>query len=166
MIWVIALIAGIALGIWLAYDIGYSWGSYIGYPILLTMASTLVAMLIALFCSIEPVPVERAELINTTEIVAMEDGIAVKGYYRRVEAEGKFWVLIETDSGVHMTSYDADKTYIQYTNGAPRIETYTNKPISCFRTFLFTKHWFETTKYIIFVPNESEITDDFVVDLE
>lgn len=166
MLWIIALIIGIALGIYWAYEIGYSWGAYIGYPLMFVMLAVVVTLILGLLCSVGGIPTERTELIDTIDIVAMQDNLGSEGYYRRIESEGKYWVLTRTDKGLKMLDYQATQTYVQHTEELPRVEIYNVIPQDCVRTFLFTKEWFYTTEYIIYVPVDAEITEDFAVDLQ
>ena len=166
MLWIIALVIGIAVGIYWAYEIGYSWGAYIGYPLMFVMIALIVTLIIALFCCVGGIPTERTELIDTIDIVAMQDNLGSEGYYRRIESEGKYWVLTKTDKGLKMLGYHATQTYVQYTEELPRVETYRVIPRDCVRTFLFTKEWFNTIEYIIYVPEDAGIIEDFAVDLQ
>ena len=166
MLWIIAIIVGIGCGVYAAYDCRSSWVGYIGWPFLTTLLSLILAILIGLFGAIFPLEVEDRNLYNTTEILAMKDDLGTEGWYRHVEQEGKYWVLIDTDRGSKMISYDANKTYIQKTSGQPRVEAYECIPKRTFGTFLLTKAWFTTTEYIIYIPEDAEITNEFVVDLE
>lgn len=166
MIWFIGIIGGIILGIYYAYEMSDGCGGYILWPVLFSVLAFVIILIVALFSAIVPVPTANPTLVETTPIAAMADGIGAEGYYRRIETEGKFWVLIETDKGTQMVSYDANKTYIQTTKGSPRVETYRKEPLGCFRTFLFGRAWYTTTEYIIYVPDSADIANDFVVDLE
>ena len=166
MLWIIALVIGIAVGIYWAYEIGYSWAADIGWPILFVSFALLITIIMGVFCCIGGIPTERTELIDTIDIVAMQDNLGSEGYYRRIESEGKYWVLTKTDKGLKMLDYHATQTYIQYTEELPRVEIYRVIPQDCVRTFLFTKGWFYTTEYIIYVPKDAEITEDFAVDLQ
>lgn len=165
MLWIIALVIGIAAGIYYAYEVGWSWAAYIGWPILFVILALLITMTVGCLCSVG-IPVEKTELVDSINIVAMKDDIGIGGYYRHVESEGKYWVLTRTNKGLKMIDYDATQTYVQYTDEFPKVDTYKVIPKSCVRTFLFTKNWFETTEYIIYLPVTGKTTKEFVVDLQ
>lgn len=168
MFWILAILIGLAIGIWFAYDIGFSWTAYIGWPVLWVFLCLIVAMLFGLLFGVttHDVLTYDANLTNSTEIVAMNDNISVEGYRWYVNSDNKYYVLLDTDKGLRSESYDADKVYIKYTDGAPRIETYYNIPRTHFWTVMMTKGWYNYTNYVIYVPKDANITNDFTVDLE
>ena len=168
MYWILAILIGLALGIWVANDIGFSWVAYIGWPLVCIILCLLIAVLFGLLIGVTTPDALTYDtnLTNSTEIVAMNDNISVEGYRWYVNSDNKYYVLLDTDKGLLSESYDADKVYIKYTDGTPHIETYINAPRTHFWTVMMTKGWYNYTTYVIYVPEDANITNDFIVDLE
>ena len=115
------------------------------------------------------------EIVETTSIVAMRDNSAVEGHISGgifftsgyVDEKPVYTVLISTDKGLTSKNFQAEETYIRtIENGsAPRVEKleYRGNDSGVFFWTFFNDVKYE---YIIWVPADADIVDDYVVDLE
>lgn len=154
-----------------AYKYGFNAQDNILYPILFSLGSLFVAVVLFLgstaICSLFA-KVEYDTLVETKEITALNDDSAISGHFYLgsgyVNEKKRYYFFEETDKGKHMDSVDADSSYIiESDTEQPRIEVYPPKFKSKW-LYLFAME-FADTEYKIYIP-ENSITTEFKVDLE
>ena len=74
-------------------------------------------------------------------------------------------VIVKTENGLQTKTYKAKNTYIQFTDETPRVETIKYEAIG-FWNFFCGDGLLDATGYIIYIPTDSEIVNDYVIDLE
>jgi hypothetical protein len=67
--------------------------------------------------------------------------------------------------GLQTVVYKANVSYVQFTDDAPRVETVRSTATGAW-PWWFGQIWFEKTTYIIYIPQDASVTNDFVVDLQ
>lgn len=173
MIWWIFIIAGIALGIYLAADL---WMGCFGGTIFTALCGfigLLLALIICLIISCFDIPHLPAQPVETTEILALRDGSNIEGSMRGgifctsgyVDEEPVYTVLINTERGMKTEVYKAENTFIQFTDETPRVEKLVSEATG-FWNFFCGDGFLDTTEYIIYIPANSEVVSDYVIDLE
>lgn len=171
MIWVIAIIAVILFAIY--EDWWWSWGEAILLTGLLLIAALLLAFLICMLCSCFTSYSPHCTVIETTEIIAMHDGSEVNGRVGGgifcasgyIDEEPIYKVLIKTDKGLQTKTYKASESYVQFTNEIPRVETRRVEAIG-FWNFFCGDGFLDKHEYIIYIPEDSVVANDYVLDLQ
>lgn len=174
MIWIIALAL---VGIWIGYEIYHNpwWYDDILLYGLLIVCALLITFLFAALASTGVSEYGEPVVVEQTSIAAMKDNGAVEGHISGgifftsgyVDEKPVYTVLVKTDKGLTTKNYKAEETYIRYIEdgSAPRVEklelTSTDKAFKFWCGFNATKN-----EYIIWVPADADIADDFIVDLE
>lgn len=174
MIWWIFILIAIGIGIWVGIE-EYS----VGLGIATGLLSVLLALLASLLCclivsSCYKMPDNTpTNIVDTTEIIALHDGSNIEGHISGgifctsgyVDEKPVYTVLTKTDKGLKTKVYEADKTYIQFTKDKPKVETVVTEATG-FWNFFCGDGLLDTTGYIIYIPTNSEIVNDYVIDLE
>jgi hypothetical protein len=174
MIWIIALVIA---GVWIGYKIYNDpwWLDDIFLYGILIICFLLIAGIVIAGASTGVSEYGEPVVVEQTSIVAMRDNSAIEGHISGgifftsgyVDEKPVYTVLIKTDKGLTTKNYKAEETYIQYIEdgSAPRVET-----LEMTSTSKAFKFWcgFDPIKneYIIWVPADADIADDFIVDLE
>ena len=173
MIWWILIIAGIAFGIYYAVDLWMGCFGGVAFSLLCGFMGGVLALLTVLLISCCDIPHLPAQHVDSTEILALRDGTNINGTVHGhifctsgyVNEEPVYTVLINTDRGMQTKTYKASKTYIQFTDEAPRVETCVNEATG-FWNFFCGDGILDTVEYIIYIPADSEVVSDYVIDLE
>ncbi len=170
MIWIIAIIGVICIAV---FGDWWDWGE----TVLGTFFALLVALLLsgALCCLSECWVSYSSEstIEETVEIIAMHDGSSASGNMGggifcvsgTIDEKPVYKVLVETDKGLQTKTYKADETYVQFTDEAPRVEKHRVEAIG-FWNFFCWDGLLDKTEYIIYIPTDSVVANDFVLDLQ
>ena len=165
LFWIIPLITFIAVLIyWIFIEADALFGIAFGilFAILALFATLMFGYGIVGCCDTEWVET------NTTEIVALSDNVGVEGqvYLRRGYIEDKlsYYYIVDTQFGLKADSVSADKCYIKYTNDKPYMVTYKETIKNGFVRWAFGD--ISSTRYTIYLPEGSVITDYYEIDLE
>ena len=172
MIWWIVIIFAIGCGIWWAKET-YSIGSGVGVGFLVLLLGVILAFLLCLLIGAAEPPYAEPYTVQTTEIRALRDGTDIEGRFGGgifctsgyIDEEPVYTVLVNTDRGMKTEVYKAKNTYIQFTDEAPRVETCVCEAIG-FWNFFCGDGILDTLEYIIYIPTDSEVVCDYVIDLE
>lgn len=144
-----------------------SFAEYLFSTILGVVLSAFIAFLFAIIiCGIvifvEPATYS-AKTTQTYSITALSDNFSsyVGRYYTE---DGLYYsFLYQTDKGVTAKSIEADQSYIKNTDDAPYIEENKIRFKNPVLNFLLGP-W--STEYTIYIPEDSFIQENYVIDLE
>ena len=172
MIW--SIIPIIFIGVWILSSIQLESiieGLFAGF------AATLLA---AIFCFGTCVVVECAsdveyELAESKEISALVDNArfshTVSGsvflIQTRTDSTLKYsYMYYEDGRGYAFDEVNAKSCYINYTDGAPRLDIYHPYFTNSFVEWLLGFPVFANYEYIFYLPQDAEVIDSFVIDFE
>lgn len=144
-----------------------SFAEYLFSTILGVVLSAFIAFLFAIIiCGIvifvEPATYS-AKTTQTYSITALSDNFSsyVGRYYTE---DGLYYsFLYQTDKGITAKSIEADQSYIKNTDDAPYIEENKIRFKNPVLNFLLGP-W--STEYTIYIPEDSFIQENYVIDLE
>lgn len=144
-----------------------SFAEYLFSTILGVVLSAFIAFLFAIIiCGIvifvEPATYS-AKTTQTYSITALSDNFSsyVGCYYTE---DGLYYsFLYQTDKGITAKSIEADQSYIKNTDDAPYIEENKIRFKNPVLNFLLGP-W--STEYTIYIPEDSFIQENYVIDLE
>ena len=161
----LALVACIAF--WIEEQPGFFCGLFITL-----LVEFLVFLLSALVCcgvgACWTPHYAEPQLVSTTAITALKDGTSVEGefYYRRgyIDEKEVYTVLTKSDKGLRTIGYAADKTYICFDSANPRVEEYIYKDDSHCEFWTCMNN--DKTEYLIYIPEDAVLTDEYNIDLE
>lgn len=144
-----------------------SFAEYLFSTILGVVLSAFIAFLFAIIiCGIvifiEPATYS-AKTTQTYSITALSDNFSsyVGRYYTE---DGVYYsFLYQTDKGITAKSIEADQSYIKNTDDAPYIEENKIRFKNPVLNFLLGP-W--STEYTIYIPEDSFIQENYVIDLE
>ena len=144
-----------------------SFAEYLFSTILGVVLSAFIAFLFAIIiCGIvifvEPATYS-AKTTQTYSITALSDNFSsyVGRYYTE---DGLYYsFLYQTDKGIAAKSIEADQSYIKNTDDAPYIEENKIRFKNPVLNFLLGP-W--STEYTIYIPEDSFIQENYVIDLE
>lgn len=173
MIWWIFIIGAIALGVYFAIDLWMGCFGGTVFSLLCGFIGGALALVIVLTVSCCDVPRLPAQPVDSTEILALRDGANINGNVHGnifctsgyVKEMPVYTVLINTNRGMRTKTYEADKTYIQFTDGAPRVETCVSEATG-FWNFFCGDGVLDKVEYVIYIPTDSQVVSDYVIDLE
>ena len=170
MIWFIVIIIAVLVGIfgdwWDAFD---AW--LMGFVTL--VLGVLIALFICCICGAF-IPYEATpEVTATTPIQAMHDGSSIEGRLRggifctsgTIDEKPVYTVLVNTEKGLQTNTYKAEETYVRFTDDEPRVETHQYEATGFLNFFCGDGMW-DKTEYIIYIPTDSVVANDFVLDLQ
>lgn len=174
MIFFIAMLAGFIVGFVLEWR---EWGGYSGDCVLRGLIGVLLGLLAAFVIWIGCMFLPGADAVvvetHTTDIYALSDNSHLEGQTSgsiflvqgRVNEQLKYrYMYNEPDKGYGFNEVNASSSYINYTDGTPHIE---HRVIGCksavFR-WLFFDIWED--EYIIYLPHDAKVIDDYVIDFE
>jgi hypothetical protein len=168
----IVCVAGCTLGFGLN-----GWGDWTDWA-LGVIAGILVAILVcaiifgggwAIACCGERIEVSAEPI----EVISLKDNYGVEGYfyYRRgsVDSELEYVYLYETTKHgaavIAVDSIPANRCYIReiVEGEVPHIEVYHSRPKS---NFLYNTYGNISTEYILVIPTDGIVKDQYIVDLE
>lgn len=143
------------------------FAEYLFFTVLGVMLSALITFLFAIIiCGIvifvEPATYS-AKTTQTYSITALSDNFSsyVGRYYTE---DGLYYsFLYQTDKGITAKSIEADQSYIKNTDNAPYIEENKIRFKNPVLNFLLGP-W--STEYTIYIPEDSFIQENYVIDLE
>lgn len=143
------------------------FAEYLFSTVLGVMLSALITFLFAIIiCGIvifvEPATYS-AKTTQTYSITALSDNFSsyVGRYYTE---DGLYYsFLYQTDKGITAKSIEADQSYIKNTDDAPYIEENKIRFKNPVLNFLL-RPW--STEYTIYIPEDSFIQENYVIDLE
>ncbi len=170
MIWIIMIIVVILCAI---FGDWWDLGEAILYTGLLLIGALLLGAFICLLCGCWTSYSPHCTVVETTEIIAMHDGSEVNGTFSGgifcasgyIDEKPVYKVLVKTDRGLQTTTYKASESYVQFTDETPRVEKQRIEAIGFWNFFcgdgVLDKH-----EYIIYIPKDSVVANDFVLDLE
>ena len=168
MIWIISgIIIGIAVGVWVVYDI--DGGFVIGCISAILMGILgLVAGIIGMGITTAIAETEADKTwvtVKETAIYSLKDNLATEGDFflgtGNIEGELHYYYVAESDLGYTVEKVDADATYIKYKDEKPFIE----KQESVYTNWFIRNATCPSTRYIIHCP-ENTIQKQYIVDLE
>lgn len=143
------------------------FAEYLFSTVLGVMLSALITFLfVIIICGIvifvEPATYS-AKTTQTYSITALSDNFSsyVGRYYTEDELYYSF--LYQTDKGITAKSIEADQSYIKNTDDAPYIEENKIRFKNPVLNFLLGP-W--STEYTIYIPEDSFIQENYVIDLE
>lgn len=174
MIWFLWILAAIIVPIVYVYN---EWWFDLGDVMLVLLCVFLVGLLVMLPATLigeacaEWSP--HSTVIEAVEIQALRDGANIDGAFGGnvfcargyIKEKPVYTVLIKTPRGLKTVTYDADKTFVQYTDETPRVEAHRVEAIG-FWNFFLGDGFLDKTEYVIFIPSDSQVADDYVIDLE
>jgi hypothetical protein len=166
LFWIIPLITFVAaLVYWIFVEEEFLLG------LLISILSAILALLVTFLLGCGIIGCCDTEWVetNTTEIVALSDAAGLEGqiYLRRGYIEDKlsYYYIVDTQFGLKADSVSADKCYIKYTNDKPYMVTYKETIKNGFVRWAFGDI-ISSTRYTIYLPEGSVITDYYEIDLE
>lgn len=175
MLFWILLIAAVIFTVWYGIEEYFSIGEWIGYSFLMLILVLLLFLVGFLLCGCcEHSYAETPQLISTTEIVALRDGSNVEGHIGggifctsgMIDEEPVYTVLVKTDKGLQTKTYKANETYIQYTDDVPRVEKVKYEATGFIDDIFICNGAYDKIEYIIYIPTDSQVVSDYVIDLE
>ena len=168
MVWLILIIAGIITGIFICRYECTGVSTMFAVCPLMAMVFVMAGLLLSLAITAIAEPPYETTTINTTEIIALRDNTETEGVFcirGQIDEKPVYTVLVKTPMGLQTVVYQADVSYVQFTDGSPRVETIKQTATGAW-PWWFGQIWFEKTRYIMYIPQDSEVANDFVVDLE
>lgn len=165
----------IIIGI-IIYDLK-EWGCLDGETIMKCMFGILLGLTIALFVwlcvSVIIAPATSISSTETYEIVALTDNETLSGYaggsifimQGYIDEKLQYRYLYEIENkGLTFGSVDADKSFINYTSDTPRLVIQHYDYDNAFMRWLFLNC--TEPDYIFYIPTNSQVINDYVIDLE
>ena len=173
MIWWLCVLIGIGVGIWITIDNYGDFREGAAMSALCGFCGFLIALIICLIASCGTFTIVDTDVVSTTEICALNDNTMVNGHIGGgifcasgyIDEDYVYVVLVNTDKGLKIETYKTDKTYVQYTDETPRVEEIRNG-VSKGADFFFGDGFMDTTEYIIYIPTNSQVANNYVIDLE
>lgn len=168
MIWFILVIAGIVAGIILCKCENTGTASMFAVCPLMAMVFAMAGLLLSLAITSIAQPPYDTTIVDKTEIVALNDNTHTEGVFcirGYIDEEPVYTVLVKEPMGLQTVVYKADTSYVQFTDGTPRVETIRSTATGAW-PWWFGQIWFEKTTYIIYIPQDASVANDFVVDLQ
>lgn len=109
----------------------------------------------------------HSTVTETVEIQALRDGSNIDGVFGGsifcargyIKEKPVYTVLIKTPMGLKTVTYDANKTFVQYTDETPRVEVHEVEAIG-FWNFFLGDGVLDKTEYVIFIPSDSQVAND------
>lgn len=173
MIWWLCILIGIGVGIWITVDTYGGFGEGVANSAIGGLCGFLIALVICLIASGGIFTIVDTDIVSTREIYALNDNAMVNGHIGGgifcasgyVNEDYVYVVLVNSDKGLKIETYKTDETYIQYTDETPRVEEIRNE-VSKGVDFFFGDGFMDTTEYIIYIPTNSQVANNYVIDLE
>lgn len=107
------------------------------------------------------------ELIETVELVALEDNFGLEGsaflFSTQIDGELNYTYLYNSSRGLTTATVDANDSYLRYDTESPRVEVYEEHHPNGLLDWLF---WPGGTFYVIYVPEGSIVTNSYNIDLK
>ena len=173
MLWfILGLIITVIIILYCFTDNWYGLGEKIGYSILIFLVVMLLAFMCLLFTSLicectTPEDGYNWEITETENIIALRDNQNITGAYYifsgYIDEDLYYYYAKETQFGYKTDKIKASRSYIKYTDEAPKIETYS--AISFKSKFLNLIAAPTQSRTILYCP-ENTITTEFNIDLE
>ena len=172
MIWLIIPIVFIGAWVWFSIQEGeFFWGFIVGL---------LSALLATILCFGTCAVVECAsdvdyEVTESKEISALVDNArfshTVSGsvflIQTRTDSTLKYsYMYYEDGRGYAFDEVNAKSCYINYTDGAPRLDIYQPYFTNGFIQWLVGFPAFSSYDYVFYLPRDAEVIDSFVIDFE
>lgn len=140
----------------------YLFSTIVGVVLSAFVAFLIMFIICGIVIFVEPATYS-AKTTQTYSITALSDNFSsyVGCYYTEDELYYSF--LYQTDKGITAKSIEADQSYIKNTDDAPYIEENKIRFKNPVLNFLLGP-W--STEYTIYIPEDSFIQENYVIDLE